>query len=213
MPPTDDLCGPDKPDRLPVKKVGKRPFASSHTNESNDPVTIDDKDCVDPTTGNSAKPRPAATNGADNGEGKQTTSTRGTNEFASPKKVLPLPVAATSGADNNRKREMPLQGREQKKPKLALPHTTAATNGADNSEMEESPVDGVVNQTGFDYNSRKTLLLTVPGFQGLPERILNKILPRAGSVATNLLRQKQKVILVLDAGQENDTSLVKATRT
>lgn len=106
----------------------------------------------------------------------------------------------------------------------------AATSGADKQLGSKSPVSGVRN-TGnqqrdwsrtppaqsarpvFDYNARKLQLLTLPGFQGLPERLLYKILPKPGSKATNILGDKPKVILLLYAGADDDKSLKSAAMT
>ena len=113
MPPTDDLCGADKPDRVPRIRKGKRPFAPSPAGKEKASSGCDDGADTSVVEQVSAQPLTAATSGADNGERKQNLPFP--ENAKKPRKVLPQPVAATNGADNNRKIELPLPGKKSKK--------------------------------------------------------------------------------------------------
>ena len=160
MPPTDDLCGADKPERIPRVRKGKRPFAPSPTGKEKASSASDDGGDTSVAEQVSAQPLTAATFGADNGERKQNlpTSEKGAKRL---RKVLAQPVAATNGADNKRKSEIPLPGQMSKK--QVLPKPIAATAGADDNGHKDVPVSSDRNRTPFDYNTRKLQLLTLPG--------------------------------------------------
>ncbi len=207
MPPTDDLCGADRPERVPHKKVGKRPFAEPVPTAALDAAVAATASSDLVTNGNSAILPPAATSGADNGKEKQNPSAS-QSTAKKPKKVLPQPFAATCGADNERTEETPVLG---KKPKSVPPLPIAATCGADNNRERKMPASCLLD-TSFEYNSRKLQLLTLPGFQGLPARLLDKLLPRPASLATNFLKDRQRFVLVLDEHTDAESSLLFACK-
>ena len=75
MPPTDDLCGADKPDRVPRIRKGKRPFAPSPPGKGSTSSADDDIGDTSEVEKVSVHPLTAATTGADNGERKQNLPT------------------------------------------------------------------------------------------------------------------------------------------
>ena len=207
-PQTDDLCGVDKHDRVPRLREDKRPFAP--TPQGKGSTSSADQDGDDSEEEQiSVNPITAATSGAENSVRKQNLTTSRT-ESKKPGKVLPQPVAATNGAENKREKKLPLPGENSEK--QVLPKPIAAALGADNNGHRDVPVSSDKSRTSFDYNSRKLQLLTLPGFQGLPERLLDKILPRPGSVATTFLNNTPTTILVLDAGLEAKSSVESTSR-
>ena len=123
MPPTDDLCGGDKPDRVPRLRKGKRPFAPSPQGKGSASSADEDGGDTSEVEKVSVHPLTAATSGADNGERKQNLPTS-RKEAKKPRKVLPQPVAATNGADNKQKRELPVPGKvkEASTPKTHCSH-------------------------------------------------------------------------------------------